>query len=135
MLYKSLGVQWRLVCVLPNGLLKVRREGKTYGGGNATEHIGPDKNGVMRRKQPGGITWGAAFKPIEMKNDPKIIAARLAEIAKERGVSQKTISETSGIRETTISRILTGKFAANSAYLCRIADAVGVRIVFDCDSG
>jgi transcriptional regulator with XRE-family HTH domain len=68
-------------------------------------------------------------------NDPKLIAARLAEIAKERGISQKAISETSCIRETTISRILTGKFAANSAYLCRIADAVGVRIVFDCDCG
>lgn len=66
-------------------------------------------------------------------NDAKQISARLAEIAKERGISQKTISKTSGIRETTISRILTGKFAANSAYLCRIADAVGVRIIFDCD--
>lgn len=70
-----------------------------------------------------------------MVNDPKLIAARLAEIAKERGISQKQISETSGIRETTISRILTGKFAANSSYLCRIADAVGVRIIFDCDCG
>lgn len=68
-------------------------------------------------------------------NDPRIIAARLAEIAKERGISQKQISEMSGVRETTISRIFTGKFAANSAYLCRIADAVGVRIIFDCDCG
>lgn len=68
-------------------------------------------------------------------NDAKIIAARIAEIAKERGITQKEISEISGIRETTISRILTGKFAANSAYLCRIADAVGVRIVLDCDCG
>ncbi len=68
-------------------------------------------------------------------NDPKRIAARLAAIAKDRGISQKAISEKSGIRETTISRILTGKFAANSAYLCRIADAVGVLIIFDCDYG
>jgi len=68
-------------------------------------------------------------------NDPRAIAARLAEIAKARGISQKQISEKSGIRETTISRILTGKFAANSAYLCRIADAVGVLIIFDCDCG
>lgn len=66
-----------------------------------------------------------------MKNNPKLIAARLAEIAKERGITQKRISESSGIRETTISRILTGKFAAKLSYLCRIADAVGVRIVFD----
>lgn len=70
-----------------------------------------------------------------MVNNPKLIAAHLAEIAKERGFSQKAISELSGIRETTISRIFTGKFAANSAYLCRIADAVGVRIIFDCDCG
>lgn len=68
-------------------------------------------------------------------NDPRQIAARLAEIAKERGITQKQISEKAGIRETTISRIFTGKFAANSAYLCRLADAVGVRIVFDCDCG
>lgn len=68
-------------------------------------------------------------------NDPKKIAARLAEIAKERGITQKQISEISGIRETTISRILTGKFAANSAYLCRIANAIPVRIIFDCDCG
>jgi len=70
-----------------------------------------------------------------MINDPRTIAARLSEIAKERGISQKAISEHTGIRETTISRIFTGKFAANSAYLCRIVDAVGVRIVFDCDFG
>mgnify|MGYP003436187066 FL=1 len=68
-------------------------------------------------------------------NDPKLIAARLSEIAKERGISQKSISEKSDIRETTISRILTGKFAANFAYLCRISDVVGVRIIFDCDFG
>lgn len=68
-------------------------------------------------------------------NDPRLIAARLAEIAKQRGITQKQISEQSGIRETTISRIFTGKFAANFAYLCRIADAVGVRIIFDCDCG
>jgi len=68
-------------------------------------------------------------------NDPKKIASRLAEIAKERGITQKQISKISGIRETTISRILTGKFAANSAYLCRIANAVDVRIIFDCDCG
>ena len=68
-------------------------------------------------------------------NDPRAIAARLAAIARERGISQKAISESSGIRETTISRILTGKFAANTAYLCRIADAVNVHIIFDCDCG
>lgn len=68
-------------------------------------------------------------------NDPRLIAARLAEIAKDRGISQKAISEQTAIRETTISRIFTGKFAANFAYLCRLADAVGVRIVFDCDCG
>lgn len=66
-------------------------------------------------------------------NDPRKIAARLADIAKERGISQKSISEQTKIRETTISRIFTGKFAANSAYLFRLADAVGVQIVFDCD--
>ena len=65
----------------------------------------------------------------------KELGRRLGVIARERGILQCAISELSGIRETTISRILTGKFAANSAYLCRIADAVGVRIIFDCDCG
>lgn len=65
----------------------------------------------------------------------KALGVRLGAIASEKRISQKSISETSGIRETTISRIFTGKFAANSAYLCRLADAVGVRIVFDCNSG
>lgn len=63
-----------------------------------------------------------------MKNDPKRIARRLAEAARDKGMQQKTISEQTGISETTISRILTGKTECNFAYLCRIADAIGVEI-------
>lgn len=65
MLYKSMGILWRLVCAMPNGLLKVRREGKTYAGGNATEYISKDAKGNLRRANSAGIFWGAPFKPVE----------------------------------------------------------------------
>ncbi len=63
------------------------------------------------------------------------ISSRLSEIAKDRGISQKTISKESGLPQKTVSLILTGKSVPNLDRLCRIADAVGVRIVFDCDCG
>jgi len=63
----------------------------------------------------------------------KDFGRRLGDIARERGIPQKQISEATGIRETTISRIFTGKFCAKSDYLFSLADAVGVSIIFDCD--
>ena len=65
----------------------------------------------------------------------KYFGMRLGAIARERGISQRAISEATGIRETTISRIFTGKFCAKSDYLFCLSDAVGVSIIFDCDCG
>lgn len=67
--------------------------------------------------------------------EAKSLGVRLGAIASEKGKSQKAISEATGIRETTISRIFTGKFCAKSDYLFALADAVGVSIIFDCDCG
>lgn len=68
-------------------------------------------------------------------NSPFRTSFRLSEIVKDRGISQKTISKESGLPQKTVSLILTGKSVPNLDRLCRIADAVGVRIVFDCDCG
>lgn len=60
----------------------------------------------------------------------KSIGVRLGEIASEKGISQKAISQATGISETTISRIFTGKFCAKSDYLVCLADALGVDVMF-----
>ena len=60
----------------------------------------------------------------------KALGVRLGAIASEKRISQKSISEATGIRETTISRIFTGKFCAKSDYLVCLAEAVGVDIKF-----
>lgn len=60
----------------------------------------------------------------------KELGVRLGVIADEKGISQKSISEATGISETTISRIFTGKFCAKSDYLVCLADAVGVIIIY-----
>jgi len=65
----------------------------------------------------------------------KSFGRRLGDIAREKGITQKAISEATGIRETTISRIFTGKFCAKSDYLFCLAAAVGVDIIYSCDCG
>lgn len=60
----------------------------------------------------------------------KKLGVRLGAIASEKGISQKGISDATGISETTISRIFTGKFCAKSDYLVCLADALGEDITF-----
>lgn len=60
----------------------------------------------------------------------KELGRRLGEIASEKGISQKSISEATGISETTISRIFTGKFCAKSDYIVCLADALDVDVTF-----
>ncbi len=63
----------------------------------------------------------------------KELGRRLGVISNEKGISQKAISEATGISETTISRIFTGKFCAKSDYLVCLAAAVGVIVIYsDC---
>lgn len=68
-----------------------------------------------------------------MNQDPRQLGIRLAQLAKERGLSQLELSRATGINTTTINRIFTGASPAQTAYLCRIADAVGVVVGFDVD--
>ena len=58
--YVSGKVVWQEKEVLPDGRIKVARVGDTYAGGNATEVIGPDEYGVLRRANK-YITWGQPF--------------------------------------------------------------------------
>ena len=59
---------------------------------------------------------------------PTQIAATLAAIARTRNLTQSDISEKSGVPQGTISRVFSGKVAANIETLCKIADAVGAEI-------
>lgn len=56
------------------------------------------------------------------------LGLRLAEIARERNLTQTQIAELSGLPQGTISRVFSGESPANSETLCRIADAVGAGI-------
>lgn len=68
--------------------------------------------------------------PQEHRAAAKDLGLRLGVIANEKGISQKAISESTGISETTISRIFTGKFCAKSDYLVCLANAVGCIVIF-----
>ena len=56
------------------------------------------------------------------------IAAQIAAIAKRQNLTQAAISEKSGVPQGTISRVFSGKCAANIETLCKIAEAVGAKI-------
>jgi transcriptional regulator with XRE-family HTH domain len=60
---------------------------------------------------------------------PATIAAQLAAIAKTKNLTQSQLSEKSGVPQGTISRIFSGKVAANIETLCKIAEAVGAEII------
>lgn len=57
------------------------------------------------------------------------IAASLAAIARTQNLTQAKLSELSGVPQGTISRIFSGKVAANIETLCKIAEAVGAEII------
>lgn len=56
------------------------------------------------------------------------IAAQISAIAKRQNLTQAAISEKSGVPQGTISRVFSGKCAANIETLCKIAEAVGAKI-------
>lgn len=66
--YISGKVVWQEKEVLLDGRIKVTRVGDTYAGGNATEVIGPDESGVLRRANK-HITWGHPFTEIKEENE------------------------------------------------------------------
>lgn len=62
---------------------------------------------------------------------PAQIAASLAAIARTQNLTQSAISEKSGVPQGTISRVFSSKCAANIETLCKIAEAVGARIIVE----
>lgn len=56
------------------------------------------------------------------------LGIRLAEIARERGMTQVQVAQASGVPQGTISRVFSGESPANSETLCRIAETVGAEI-------
>ncbi len=62
---------------------------------------------------------------------PTQIAASLAAIARSKNLNQSTIAKTSGVPQGTISRVFSGKSSANIETLCKIAEAVGARIIVE----
>lgn len=64
------------------------------------------------------------------RDTAKKLGLYLAQIAKEKGIEQKEISENTGISETTISRIFTGEFPSKSEYLCCLAEYLGLTLGF-----
>lgn len=56
------------------------------------------------------------------------LALRLAEIARNRGMTQAQVAQAAGLPQGTISRVFSGESPANSETLCRIAEAVGAEI-------
>ena len=58
------------------------------------------------------------------------IGKRIAEIRKEKGISQAKLAELSGIDSGHIARIELGKYSTGIDILCRIADALDYSIDF-----
>lgn len=66
-----------------------------------------------------------------MSNDERQrIGARIAELRRERGMSQAQLAEAAGLRQSNVSRIEAGKYATTLDLLTTIADALGVKVDF-----
>lgn len=88
--------------------------------------------GISRKKEIGI----SRKKEMAKKNNPVMpprhralsLAFRLAEIARNRGMTQAQVAQAAGLPQGTISRVFSGESPANSETLCRIAEAVGAEI-------
>lgn len=56
------------------------------------------------------------------------IGARLAQLRKEKNMSQETLAEISGVARRTITNIENGSFAVKIDTLWKLADALGCKI-------
>jgi hypothetical protein len=57
-------IYWIEIAELPNGLIKLQREGKIPAGGEFTIHVGYDSRGRLRRGNSSGIRWGHPFEEV-----------------------------------------------------------------------
>ena len=66
-----------------------------------------------------------------MSNDVRQrIGARIAELRRERGMSQAQLAEATGLKQPNIARIEAGKYSTTLDLLTTIADALGVKVDF-----
>lgn len=63
-------------------------------------------------------------------NDRERIGKQIAEIRKEKGISQAKLSELTGIGSGHIARIELGKYSTGIDTLSKIAEALGYKIDF-----
>lgn len=63
-------------------------------------------------------------------NDRERIGKRIAEIRKQKGISQAQLSELTGIAPGNIARIELGKYSTGIDILSRIAKALNYRVDF-----
>jgi transcriptional regulator with XRE-family HTH domain len=63
-------------------------------------------------------------------NDRERIGKRIAEIRKQKGISQAQLSELTGIAPGNIARIELGKYSTGIDLLSKIAQALNYRIDF-----
>lgn len=63
------------------------------------------------------------------KDDERLrIGRRIAEIRKEKGMTQTQLAELCGLQQAHIARIENGKYSVGLDTLAQIADAMGARI-------
>lgn len=65
-----------------------------------------------------------------MENERERIGKRIAEIRKEKGISQAKLSELTGIGSGHIARIELGKYSTGIDTLAKIAEVLGYEIDF-----
>ena len=63
-------------------------------------------------------------------NDRERIGKRIAEIRRDKGLSQAKLAELTGIAPGNIARIETGKYSTGIDLLSKIADALGYNLDF-----
>lgn len=65
------------------------------------------------------------------KEDERLrIGRRIAELRKERGMSQAVLAERTGLQQAHIARIETGRYSVGFDTLTKIAQAMMVRLDF-----
>lgn len=66
-------------------------------------------------------------------NERERIGARIAELRKAKGMTQKNLAETTGLIQPNIARIENGRYSTSLDTLARIAEALGARLDFITD--
>lgn len=61
-------------------------------------------------------------------NDRERIGARIAELRKQKGLSQSELSELTGYTQSNIARIEGGKYSVGIDVLSKVAEALGAKV-------